>query len=61
MFGPRRIGVQAYRVGQETRWALIGMTEAGRVLFVVVTRRQDRVRPITARDATSAERSRYRR
>ena len=55
----RRIGVPAYAVERETRWAAIGSTEQGRILCVVFTRRAERVRVITARDATSAETRRY--
>lgn len=57
----RRIGVPAYQVEGETRWAVIGATEDGRILFVVFARRGRRVRLIAARNATPAERRRYRR
>jgi uncharacterized DUF497 family protein len=45
----------------EPRWAVIGATEAARVLFVVLTRRGPLLRVVTARDALSRERRRYRR
>lgn len=55
-----RIGTSAYDVESERRWALLGATEEGRVLFVVFTRREGRIRIITARDAELAEKRRYR-
>jgi len=56
-----RIGATAYSVGDERRWAAVGATQAGRVLFVVFTLRSGAVRVITAREAGRAERRRYRR
>ena len=44
----------------EDRWITIGMDCLGRVLVVVYTWRGDRVRLISARQATSAERRQYR-
>ena len=55
-----RIFDQAQHTG-EPRWVVIGATEGGRVLFVVFTRRGPLIRVVTARDATSRERRRYRR
>lgn len=60
LLDPLRIGAPAYSAGDEQRWAALGATEDGRVLFVVFTRRKDRVRVVTARDATSREKRRYR-
>lgn len=57
----RRIGAPTYHAAGELRWALIGATEAGRVLFVVYTRRSGTVRVITARDALRREKRRYHR
>lgn len=57
----RRIGTPAYQVTNEQRWAVLGSTEAGRILFVVFTRRDGRIRVVTARDATNKEKRRYRR
>ncbi len=57
---PRRVGTPAYNMGRERRWALLGATEEGRVLFVVYARRRGLVRVVTARDATPRERGRYR-
>ena len=57
---PRRTYAAAYDREGEERRAIIGATSAGRVLFVVVTRRGDRVRVVTARDAIEREKKRYR-
>ena len=57
---PDRIGVSAYNVKGERRWASLGATEAGRILFVVYTHRRRRIRIVTARDATDRNKRRYR-
>ncbi|MBA3552183.1 MAG: BrnT family toxin [Actinobacteria bacterium] len=57
---PGRANTDAYNVGRERRWALLGATEDGRRLFVVYTHRRDLVRVISARDATPREKRRYR-
>ncbi len=51
----------AYNTNQEKRFALIGATEAGRILFVVYTIRENKIRPITAFDAKDNMKRRYRR
>ncbi len=61
LLDPARIGVPAYRVGREQRWAALGATEDGRLLFVVFTLRRSKVRVVTARDANPREKRRYRR
>jgi uncharacterized DUF497 family protein len=61
LLDPRRIGTAAYNLGEERRWAYLGATELGRVLFIVFARRGGRIRVVTARDAEPAERRRYRR
>ncbi len=61
LLDPRRVGTSAYQAASERRWAIIGATEARRVLLVVLTRRGRRVRVITARNATTREGRRYRR
>jgi uncharacterized DUF497 family protein len=58
---PRRVGVPAYSTEDERRLGFIGATEAGRVLFVVITRRGPSWRVVTARDATDRARRRYHR
>lgn len=55
-----RVGIDAYNVRGETRWASLGSTEAGRVLFVVFTRRTEKIRVVTARDVEEKEKRRYR-
>lgn len=52
---------KAYGVGTERREAVIGETYHGRIVFVVYTMRDDRARPISAREATDKEKRRYRR
>ena len=59
LLDPRRIGADARNAWGERRYALIGATEEGRVLFVVYAERGARYRPITARDASDAQRVRY--
>jgi len=59
-YDPQRVGAPAYNVGRERRWALLGMTEAGRILFMVFTRRRGRVHVVMARDAKEPEKRRYR-
>ena len=58
---PRRIPAPAHRIASERRRAVLGATLAGRLLFVVFTHRSVGIRVITTRDATDAERRRYRR
>ncbi len=57
---PRRLGVGAYNVQGERRWAVLAATESGRILFLVFTRREPMVRVVTARDARKREKRRYR-
>ena len=58
---PRAIGVDARNSANERRWAVIGATEDGRILYVVFTWRSGRIRIISAWDADRADRRRYRR
>ena len=58
---PDGFGVDAYDAPGEDREALVGANGEGRVLLVVYTVRGGRVRPITARDASEAQKRRYRR
>jgi len=57
---PRRLVLKTRFQRGEERWAALGATEGGRVLFAVFTRRRGRVWVITARDATPEEKRRYR-
>ena len=45
----------------EARFYVLGKTDGGRPLFVAFTIRHEKVRVISARDMTRAERQRYRR
>jgi len=58
---PLRLVLKVCSQRGEERWAALGATEGGRVLFLVFTRRRGRVGVITARDATPGEKRRYRR
>jgi uncharacterized DUF497 family protein len=49
LLDPNRIGASAYNVRRERRWAALGCTQGGQVLFVVFPHRASRVRVITAR------------
>lgn len=53
--------VAAKDVRGERREALIGSTAGGRIVVIVYTDREGKIRPISARDATDAEKRRYRR
>lgn len=57
---PLRIAAPAYRGSEERRRGLLGATAAGRLLFLVFTHRNERVRVVTARDASQREKRRYR-
>ena len=58
---PHRIGAPAYNTASEQRRAFLGATGAGRVLYVVYTRRRGKLRVVAAREATDVQRKRYRR
>jgi uncharacterized protein len=47
------------RMAQEERWITIGMDALGRLIVVVWTWRRNRIRVISARGATAAERTNY--
>lgn len=57
----KRVGTSVRKVSQEKRWAMIGSTQYGRILFVVFTQREGMIRVVTARDATDKEKRTYRR
>lgn len=56
---PHLVDMPTYSTRYERRWAVLGATRQGRILFVVYTRREDRVRVVTARDASRQERRLY--
>jgi uncharacterized protein len=57
----RRVPAASYNEGGERRRAVIGSTDAGRVLIVVYTRRERSIRVVTARDASETNKRHYRR
>lgn len=57
----RKIGTASRKTGSEKRWAIIGRSYGGRILFIVYTRRGRKIRVVTARDATFSEKRLYRR
>jgi uncharacterized DUF497 family protein len=57
----RRRGVPAYNALGERRWAVVGSTSDGRLLFVVYTRRGGAIRVVAARNASPPNRRSYRR
>lgn len=58
---PDRVGASAHKTPGEQRFAVVGATGAGRMLFVVFTQRGERLRVVTARNADDGEKRRYRR
>ena len=58
---PERVYVPAHSTGSEERRAVLGPTDDGRLLFVVIARRKGRIRVVSARDATPGEKKHYRR
>ena len=60
MLDPDVVTGEAYGVGMERREAVVGATYQGRIVFVVYTVREDRVRPISARETTDKEKRRCR-
>ena len=61
LLDPHRIPDVAYSTSTERRHAIIGATQAGRILFVVFTLRRGRIRVVTAFPAPRRARLRYRR
>ena len=47
------------KLSAEKRWYLLGKTDIGRLLFLVFTMRNDKIRVISARDMSKKERLRY--
>jgi hypothetical protein len=56
-----RVSIQSNKRNGEKRWVIVGKTYGGRLLVVVFTRRGEQIRVVTAYDATSSERKRYKR
>ena len=57
---PKRINCGTRRVGQESRGIILGRTDAGRILFLVFTKREGAIRIFSVREATQDEKKRYR-
>lgn len=53
------MGVQVSPAAAEERFSIVGATSAGRILFVVFTLRDGKVRPISARPANNWQREYY--
>jgi len=54
-----RLEAKAYSVRGEQRFAILGQTESGRILTVIYTIRNGKIRAITAYRATRKEQRRY--
>ena len=61
MEDPERISFAAYNTSTERRYSIVGATYGGRIIRVIYTSRNNRLRVVTARDAKGAERRQYRR
>ena len=59
LLDPDRVPAPFYNTATERRRAVFGATETGRVLFIVFTHRQGKIRVVTARDAEPDERQTY--
>ena len=53
------LGIQVSPEVSEERLGIVGVTAAGRILHVVFTRREGKIRPISARPAHKKERQFY--
>ena len=60
-YDPQRVEGEAYNTLRDKNYAFIGATETGRILWVMYTYRDGRIRVGTARDANKREKRRYRR
>ncbi len=58
---PNKRGVSIAKRATEPRWAVLGKTENGRILYLIYTLRQEYVRIITAYDAGQSEKKYYKR
>lgn len=60
LLDPERVPRDARNVRGEVRRAVLGAAEAGRILFVVYTIRNEKIRSVMSRDATDGEKRAYR-
>ena len=58
---PYRIRLKSYNVMNEKRQGFIGKTEDSRILAVILTQRNNKIRIVTAREASANEKKLYRR
>lgn len=58
---PGRQPFNTYSTANETRYGIVGRSNAGRILIVVFTLRSQFIRVVTARDASVREKRQYRR
>jgi len=58
-FNGDTLELDAYELDNEPRLEELGITDSGRILFIVTTIRQLRVRVVTAFDATRAQRLKF--
>ena len=57
----RRVSFSAYNAPSERRFSIVGATYGGRILRVIYTVRDGKIRVVTAWDAKRSERKRYKR
>ncbi len=58
-FYNKHIFTPTYNTVHEKREGIIGKTDGDRIIFVVFTRRQNKIRVVTALDANKSQRKRY--
>lgn len=58
-FYNQHISTPAYNQDGERRYGLIGATDGERIITVIYTYRDGRIRVVTARDADKSEKARY--
>ena len=61
MEDPKRVSFSAYNAPSERRYSIVGATVGGRIIRVIYTLRNDKIRAITAWDAKKSEQRRYKR
>lgn len=59
LLDPKGLRADAHNASGEKRFAFLGSTEEGRILFIVYAERYGKARPITARDANVVQKRRY--
>ena len=59
LYDPMALAMEGPDAEGEIRWVLVGMSDQARLLTIVYTLREDRIRLISARKATRHEASEY--